>query len=136
MPDKITVPVNTRNIVFITHANPEDNPFAIWLGAKLASAGYEVWADVLRIRGGHDWQRKLEDTIRRVIASDEVRNEIRTIGIKECARESGFDRKNFVRKLVRGLPVKRNSYEAFVRWLETYKSKSTNSTFQVTTTAT
>ncbi|MHB8486651.1 MAG: hypothetical protein ACYDCM_13130 [Candidatus Acidiferrales bacterium] len=68
---------------------------------------------------------------KRVIASDEVRNEITTIGIKECARESGFDRKNFVRKLVRGLPVKRNSYEAFVRWLETYKSKSTNLAFQV-----
>lgn len=54
----------TRNVVFITHANPEDNPFAIWLGAKLASAGYEVWADVLRLRGGQDWQRLLEDTIR------------------------------------------------------------------------
>ena len=53
-----------RNVVFITHANPEDNPFAIWLGAKLASAGYEVWADVLRLRGGQDWQRLLEETIR------------------------------------------------------------------------
>jgi len=56
--------VDKRNIVFITHANPEDNPFAIWLGAKLASAGYEVWADVLRLRGGQDWQRLLEETIR------------------------------------------------------------------------
>ncbi len=37
---------------------------------------------------------------------------------RECARESGFDRKNFIRKLVQGLPVKRNSYEEFVRWLE------------------
>ncbi len=56
--------MDKRNIVFITHANPEDNPFAIWLGAKLASAGYEVWADVLRLRGGQDWQRLLEETIR------------------------------------------------------------------------
>lgn len=56
--------VSARNVVFITHANPEDNPFAIWLGAKLASAGYEVWADVLRLRGGQDWQRLLEETIR------------------------------------------------------------------------
>jgi len=58
------VDASDRAVVFITHANPEDNPFAIWLGAKLASAGYEVWADVLRLRGGHDWQRLLEDTIR------------------------------------------------------------------------
>jgi hypothetical protein len=29
--------------------------------------------------------------------------------------ESGFDRKNFIRKLIRGISVKRNSYEEFVR---------------------
>lgn len=59
---------------------------------------------------------------RRVVASEEVKRDIRKIGINKCARESGFDRKNFVRKLDRGLPVKRNSYEEFVRWLESYKS--------------
>jgi hypothetical protein len=47
-----------------------------------------------------------------------VKNEIRKIGIKKCARESGFDRKNFIRKLVRGIPVKRNSYNEFLRWLK------------------
>lgn len=26
--------------------------------------GYEVWADVLRLKGGDDWQRKLEDALR------------------------------------------------------------------------
>ena len=56
--------MNNRNVVFVSHANPEDNTFTIWLGAKLAAAGYEVWADVLRLRGGQDWQRKLEDAIR------------------------------------------------------------------------
>lgn len=56
--------MNTRNVVFISHANPEGNAFTVWLGAKLAAAGYEVWADVLRLRGGQDWQRKLEDAIR------------------------------------------------------------------------
>ncbi|MGD0962264.1 MAG: toll/interleukin-1 receptor domain-containing protein [Candidatus Acidiferrales bacterium] len=56
--------VTDRNVVFITHANPEDNPFAIWLGARLASAGYEVWADVLSLRGGNDWSKLLENAIR------------------------------------------------------------------------
>ena len=32
--------------------------------------------------------------------------------------ESAFDRKNFIRKLIRGMPVKRNSYTEFVRWLQ------------------
>jgi hypothetical protein len=40
---------------------------------------------------------------------------------RESARESGFDRKNFVRKLIRDIPVKRNSYNEFVRWLQCYK---------------
>jgi hypothetical protein len=39
-----------------------------------------------------------------VIAS-EIKNAILEIGINKCARESGFDRKNFIRKLVRGWPT-------------------------------
>jgi TIR domain len=80
--------VNNRDVIFISHANPEDNAFTIWLGAKLSVAGYEVWADVLRLRGGQDWQRALEDAIRNracrvLLAANEysvnkqgVRNEI------------------------------------------------------------
>jgi hypothetical protein len=41
----------------------------------------------------------------------------------ECARESGFDRKNFIRKLIRGIPAKHNSYNEFRRWLQKYKSQ-------------
>lgn len=54
----------TRDAIFISHANPEDNEFTVWLGARLTAAGYEVWADVFRLRGGQDWQRLLEDTLR------------------------------------------------------------------------
>jgi hypothetical protein len=43
----------------------------------------------------------------KVAASDDVKIAIRRIGINKCARESGFDRKNFIRKLVRGLPAHR-----------------------------
>jgi hypothetical protein len=57
----------------------------------------------------------------RVVAGEEVKVAIQKIGINKCARESGFDRKNFIRKLVRGIPVKRNSYDAFVQWLQAHK---------------
>jgi len=60
---------------------------------------------------------------KKVIASEEIATEILEIGINKCARESGFDRKNFVRKLIRGIPVKRNSYNEFVRWLRSYESQ-------------
>jgi hypothetical protein len=53
-----------RTALFISHANPEDNVFTLWLGAKLSAAGYEVWADVLKLVAGQDWQRILEEALR------------------------------------------------------------------------
>ena len=53
-----------REALFISHANPEDNAFTLWLGAKLSALGYEVFADVLRLRGGDDWERILDEAIR------------------------------------------------------------------------
>ncbi|HEX6803642.1 MAG TPA: hypothetical protein VF133_08190 [Terriglobales bacterium] len=53
----------------------------------------------------------------RVTASDDIKAKIVEIGINKCARESGFHRANFIRKLIRGLPVKRNSYTEFLRYL-------------------
>ena len=53
-----------REAIFISHATPEDNPFTLWLGGKLTALGYQVFADVLRLKGGDDWERILEDAIR------------------------------------------------------------------------
>ncbi len=53
-----------RQALFISHASPEDNIFTLWLGAKLTALGYEVFADVLRLKGGDDWERILESAIR------------------------------------------------------------------------
>jgi len=52
-----------RGSLFISHAT-EDNDFAMWLGARLSAAGYDVWADVLRLKGGDDWERILEKALR------------------------------------------------------------------------
>src|ERR1700719_1076196 len=86
-----------REALFISHANPEDNAFTLWVGAKLTALGYEVFADVLRLRGGHDWERILEDALRNkavkflVVATPHgvqkqgVRNEI-TIAIETAKK--------------------------------------------------
>ncbi|WP_083240733.1 toll/interleukin-1 receptor domain-containing protein [Methyloceanibacter methanicus] len=42
--------------LFISHA-AEDKDFALWIGARLSAAGYDVWADVLSLKGGDDWAR-------------------------------------------------------------------------------
>jgi hypothetical protein len=94
--------MNERQALFISHATPEDNAFTIWLGAKLAAAGYVVWADILRLTGGDDWQRKLEDGLRNrackvlLVANQQsvnkqgVRNEIQIAS--EVARKIGDSR--------------------------------------------
>lgn len=56
--------VALRDSVFISHATPEDNAFTLWLGCRLAALGYHVFADILRLKGGDDWERVLEDAIR------------------------------------------------------------------------
>ena len=84
-----------RDVIFVSHANPEDNTFTQWLGGRLSAAGYTVWADILNLWGGEDWQRGLEDAIRKRafkvlvvctsagVAKRGVRNEI------QIAQETG-----------------------------------------------
>ena len=103
-----------RSAIFISHAAPEDNPFTIWLGAKLAAAGYEVWADVLRLNGGDDWQRKLEQALRErafkvllvanptAVSKQGVRNEIQIA--TEVAKKIGDS--NFI------IPLRLAAFEA------------------------
>ena len=53
-----------RKLIFISHANPEDNDFTIWLGVRLASAGYEVWSDLTQFIGGEVFWNDVEEAIR------------------------------------------------------------------------
>ena len=54
-----------RDVVFISHANPEDNEFARWLGASLSTLGYRVWSDVTRLIGGEEFWDDIEEAIRK-----------------------------------------------------------------------
>jgi hypothetical protein len=58
-----------RTTVFVTHAAPDDNEFALWISSKLAMAGYRVWVDRRRLRGGDDtW-----DEIDRVLRNEAIK---------------------------------------------------------------
>jgi hypothetical protein len=56
--------MRSRDLVFVSHANPEDNEFARWLTLKLASLGYRAWSDVTRLLGGEDFWNDIERAIR------------------------------------------------------------------------
>lgn len=93
------MPSAARTALFVSHATPESNAFTLWLGAKLTALGFEVFADIMRLKGGNDWERILEDAIRNKagkfllvatpIAVDKqgVRNEIRIAS--ETAKKIG-----------------------------------------------
>lgn len=54
---------NKRNLVFISHATPEDNTFVMWLSTRLKLLGYEVWSDVTQLFGGEKWWDEIEEAI-------------------------------------------------------------------------
>lgn len=58
------LPIAARDVVFVSHANPEDNAFATWLSLRLTREGYRVWCDIVRLRGGDDFWRDIETAIR------------------------------------------------------------------------
>lgn len=53
-----------RKLVFISHANPEDNEFVSWLATRLAASGYEVWADICQLIGGETFWRDIGTAIK------------------------------------------------------------------------
>src|SRR6266478_896276 len=53
-----------RDTLLLSHANPEDNEFALWLALQLANEGYKVWCDLTRLLGGEVFWDDIEDVLR------------------------------------------------------------------------
>lgn len=53
-----------RQLVFISHATPDDNDIAVWLSARLAALGYRTWVDASRLQGGERFWRDIQTAIR------------------------------------------------------------------------
>ncbi len=53
-----------RDMLFVSHANPEDDEPARWLTLQLAREGYPVWCDLTKLLGGEDFWRDAEQAIR------------------------------------------------------------------------
>jgi hypothetical protein len=57
--------VPERDVVFISHATPDDNEFVRWLGTRLTGYGYKIWADIFDLAGGTPFWVSIEDAIRK-----------------------------------------------------------------------
>lgn len=53
-----------RDLIILSHANPEDNQFTEWLALRLISEGYPVWTDRINLIGGEDTWKTIEKIIR------------------------------------------------------------------------
>jgi hypothetical protein len=53
-----------KTLLFISHANPEDNDFTLWLGLQLAREGYQSWSDITKLIGGESFWGDIEEAIR------------------------------------------------------------------------
>ncbi len=53
-----------RDMLFVSHASPEDDEFARWLALQLAKEGYPVWCDRTKLLGGEPFWEEIEVAIR------------------------------------------------------------------------
>lgn len=56
--------ISNRNMLFVSHATPEDNEFAKWLALQLAKEGFAVWCDLTKLLGGEPFWKEIETAIR------------------------------------------------------------------------
>lgn len=56
--------MSNKKLVFISHANPQDNDATLWLASKLSCSGYEVWSDLTQLFGGEVLWDDIEEAIR------------------------------------------------------------------------
>jgi hypothetical protein len=53
-----------RDTLLVSHANPEDNEFTLWLALQLANEGYRVWCDLTKLLGGEVFWDDIEEVIK------------------------------------------------------------------------
>lgn len=60
--------IQPRDVLLLSHANPDDNEFTLWLALQLAKEGYRVWCDLTKLLGGEVFWDDIEDVIRQSAA--------------------------------------------------------------------
>lgn len=102
--DHSLVSKGSRRLLFISHANPEDNAAASWFATQLTLMGYEVWCDLKNTHGGEsNFWLKVQQTIENdaakfiFILSDISRDFAKKKGIyKEVQAADNLRRENFI----------------------------------------
>ena len=62
--ENVGIVENKRDVIFISHATPEDDTLAVWLASRLKLAGYNVWIDKNELLGGEYFWDNIQEIIR------------------------------------------------------------------------
>ncbi len=62
-----------RDTIFMLKATPIDDEFARWLGPKLETQGYRVFADILTLQPGDKLRRQINQALQVLFASAAAR---------------------------------------------------------------
>lgn len=117
-PRETAAPPAQRGLLFISHANPQDNAAAAWFATQLTLLGYEVWCDLRNTEAGESsfWlkvQEKIENEAAKFIfiLSDTSRDFRTKAGVyKEVQAAANVKRDNFIiplriEKLTGSVPI-------------------------------
>jgi TIR domain len=108
------VPQNSqvqRNMIFLSHATPEDNELARWLALQLANEGYAVWCDLTKLLGGEDFWKDIQEAIRTrtlrflFVLSKASNSKDGTLQELACAKAVGSSLKAEIRDFIIALKV-------------------------------
>src|SRR5262245_39182584 len=64
MSQSVRAPRLKRDMPFVSHSNPEDNTFALWLTLRLGELRFKVWCDLTKLIGGETFWDNAEEAIR------------------------------------------------------------------------
>jgi len=97
-----------RELLFISHANPEDNDFVRWLSTQLLLAGYPVWSDIKNLKSGDQFWSVIEEVIRtkanRVLVVVSPTSQKKDGVLDEIACALAVEKKNGIQNFV--IPIK------------------------------
>lgn len=63
-PTRVFLPDDESTARLPRPRHPQENAFTFWLGARLTAAGYDVWFDLKRLKGGETHWDDIEDALR------------------------------------------------------------------------
>src|SRR5689334_2341224 len=102
-PAQVTAP--RRELILVSHANPEDDEVSIWLATQLAAQGYQVWCDKVNfIVGEHFWS-----TIDPVIRE----HAIKVVYVLSRTSNDIVSQRGFVKELDLALSVEKQIAKAY-----------------------